>query len=463
MAIRFVREDTSHSGTRDGTSYANAWGGFAEVSWASLAAGDELRVAGPHSLAANITVGAHSGSLAAPVIIRPLVGEDDPPTLTFSGATFLNTNNRSHMVWTDLPFIGGTATCIYLNGATLQNVAFDGNSFAGGTKAIDIDSSAGQAKSNIRINYNEFKDQTGTGSAAPITWYGTTAVANTITGLQIIGNDFTNNASDEVIHLRNTAASATGFQLLGEIVISENIAHDFKGVFLRQSNDLVTSSIHGTLRARRNEIRSNTVASTVIGGGFVISGFSGGLVDGNLVDDCDGQYGGFNIFYNTGLIVARNISRNLTTPTIDACGVLVDHGNVNCSIVANESYDLAGAAAVNSGAAVMILDSTGTIVLGNLSSNCKHGLYFGAVGGGQSGRASGNVMLDCVTSGIYRQNDAATGNNFVVRRNTFSGKTGSTGVNAQASGWTGESENDFSGFTALNNANHNLGKIWAIG
>lgn len=44
--IWWVRPTTAHSGTRDGTSYANAWGTFAEIVWASITAGHRLRVCG---------------------------------------------------------------------------------------------------------------------------------------------------------------------------------------------------------------------------------------------------------------------------------------------------------------------------------------------------------------------------------------------------------------------------------
>ena len=42
----FVRPDTSHGATRDGTSYATAWGGAAEIVWASLGANKTLWICG---------------------------------------------------------------------------------------------------------------------------------------------------------------------------------------------------------------------------------------------------------------------------------------------------------------------------------------------------------------------------------------------------------------------------------
>lgn len=44
-----VREDTTHSGTRNGTSYANAWGGWSEINWASISPDDTIYIEGAHS------------------------------------------------------------------------------------------------------------------------------------------------------------------------------------------------------------------------------------------------------------------------------------------------------------------------------------------------------------------------------------------------------------------------------
>jgi hypothetical protein len=53
MADYYVRESTAHSGTRDGTTYALAWGTFSEVDWGTgvgqLDAGDTLWVCGTHT------------------------------------------------------------------------------------------------------------------------------------------------------------------------------------------------------------------------------------------------------------------------------------------------------------------------------------------------------------------------------------------------------------------------------
>jgi len=36
MATWYVRPNTSHSGSRNGTSYATAWGGWTEIVWGRI-------------------------------------------------------------------------------------------------------------------------------------------------------------------------------------------------------------------------------------------------------------------------------------------------------------------------------------------------------------------------------------------------------------------------------------------
>ena len=64
----YVRPDTSHGATRDGTSYATAWGGFSEIDWGDLGPDATLWVCGVHD-DAQLDVGA-SGSEALPLDIR---------------------------------------------------------------------------------------------------------------------------------------------------------------------------------------------------------------------------------------------------------------------------------------------------------------------------------------------------------------------------------------------------------
>lgn len=61
LGNRYARPDTSHSSTRDGLTYATAWGGVDEIDWAHLGADKTLWICGTW-LDASITVGAEGAS-----------------------------------------------------------------------------------------------------------------------------------------------------------------------------------------------------------------------------------------------------------------------------------------------------------------------------------------------------------------------------------------------------------------
>lgn len=71
----YVRPDTTHNVTRDGTSYATAWGGFAEIVWGSLGADKTLWVCGEYTNSQDFSVDA-SGTAGHPFDIRLDYGPD---------------------------------------------------------------------------------------------------------------------------------------------------------------------------------------------------------------------------------------------------------------------------------------------------------------------------------------------------------------------------------------------------
>jgi hypothetical protein len=72
MADWFVRPDTSHSGMRNGQSYASAWGGWTEIVWSTggLVPGDTLYVCDSHTYSVVLTIGNHGAMAGSRVIIR---------------------------------------------------------------------------------------------------------------------------------------------------------------------------------------------------------------------------------------------------------------------------------------------------------------------------------------------------------------------------------------------------------
>src|SRR5688500_10002169 len=97
MATWYVRPDTSHSATRDGTSFATAWGGWSSIIWggAGITAGDTLYVCGTHSAGAILGVGAHGATSSSRVTIRGDYA-GDPGSIIFTTGNFYLNVNRSY-------------------------------------------------------------------------------------------------------------------------------------------------------------------------------------------------------------------------------------------------------------------------------------------------------------------------------------------------------------------------------
>ena len=133
MAEWFVRPDASHSGTRDGTSYDYAWGGWSAIVWgggSGVAAGDTLYVCGAHSYSAQITIGAHGALVSSRTTIRGDYASD-PGALVFTGSSWLFIG-RDYTTIQNLTITAGTAYCIYLYGALLTGVTIQGCTLNGG-------------------------------------------------------------------------------------------------------------------------------------------------------------------------------------------------------------------------------------------------------------------------------------------------------------------------------------------
>src|SRR5687768_7814475 len=131
MTTWYVRPDTSHSGTRDGTSYDHAWGGWSSVVWggAGVKAGDILYVCGVHTHSAFIQTGAHGGVPGSPATISGGYGPA-PGTIAFASGSFFFLIGKNYTTVEDLRLKGGTSHSLYLYptgelaGTTIQRCEF---------------------------------------------------------------------------------------------------------------------------------------------------------------------------------------------------------------------------------------------------------------------------------------------------------------------------------------------------
>src|SRR5688500_17271540 len=125
MADWFVRPNTSHSGTRNGTSYANAWGGWSEVQWGvgKVTTGDTLYICGAHAYAAVIEPGAAGVTIRGDYVT-------EAGSITFTGANYFNLNKSSSTI--EALTITSENRCIMpaaisITGFTLKNCTLNGS------------------------------------------------------------------------------------------------------------------------------------------------------------------------------------------------------------------------------------------------------------------------------------------------------------------------------------------------
>jgi hypothetical protein len=461
----YVRPDASHGGTNAGTSYANAWQGWASITWggAGVAAGDTLYVLFDHPRTENVDIGNHGSTAGNPCIIR---GDypGAPGSFTFTGAYFVNFF-RSHTTLLNLTINGGTSNCVYGSG-TLAGLSFIGNTFNAAAKsALSFGAGNGTSYTDIIITGCTFTGDCRDGGTATgaINWFAAvTSAVSTITRMTITGNRFVDLiAGRSAIHLRAEDDTDAASKMI-DVLISDNAFERVSGICIEVNNGFATFGNSTGIKVQRNVFRdTDEVPTTAFGGCIWLWGFTSSaafgrpLIEDNVAYNCVGPAGLVNIFYGDYL-VRRNIAYGLSTSTIDACGVLFDFGCNGATAHSNEFYDLTGKAGVsNSGCAIMVLDSQNVRAFNNLAVRCKVGIHIGAEATTQSSVVDFNTLLECSLYGIDITATADEANN-TVRNNAFTASIG-TAVSVRNAGgaWSNENYNAFHGFAAA--SGHTLG------
>ena len=461
MATWYVRPDTSHSGTRNGTTYATAWGGWSAITWGvgGVTAGDTLLVCGAHAYAANVTIGAHLGTLGNECVISGSYAAD-PGSITFSGSVFIS-NARSHTKLQFLTITGATSNCVYESGAP-TNVSYTDNAFIGGTGSI-ISLDGSSSHTSTTISRNTFVTSLYSGSSgSAINWLVGTAATGVITDMTIEDNTFVcagTGAHRGVIVLR-VQSDANVASKFTRVKVRRNDWSVFKGVACEIGSGFPTFGQSAGVLITDNTISNGSETSNALGGGFSIWGFTTdpafpNHIARNAIRDVAGPTGGFNVFYGT-YEVFDNVVDGTTTTTIDGNGMLFDFGNQGARAYRNIFRNLAGKAGTsNSGVGVMVLDSTGCKAFGNLIENCYVGVHLGSAGAGQSCVISGNTFAGVVLYGVDLKTDADEAN-CTVKNNIFIADTGSAvSVRNGGAAWSGEDWNAVVGFAVA--SGHTLG------
>lgn len=478
MADWFVRPDTSHSGTRNGQSYASAWGGWTEVVWGAgsggIAPGDTLYVCDAHSYSSNPLIGNHLATSGSRVTIRgDYAGH--PGSITLNSGAFLDAN-RSYTTITALTFTAASYTagsnpCISPGGAPNKGLWITNNIFnCGNDAAIEFRAFSGWGYEDCVIDGNTFNGGSAPELGGCIMWYVTGAVSSTMKRLTISNNTFSGNSARATVMLKAKFGTALETCTIEDLIVSGNTFENCNGVALElECKKTVASVAVGAcagIKVYSNSIQEQGLSDT-LGGGFAISGFELSTspdfgtndIYGNRCSGLHGLTGFCNPLYGTYRIF-NNYAENITTIDIDGCGVLPDHGCHDTVIFCNEFRDIHGDGSATysaTGFGILILDAENITCYGNLVVNCQVGIGFGnktytspegiSSGTTQSSNVHNNTFVNCAQHGAYLVGGADNTAN-LARNNVFTATSTVPAVKVDSAAWTGESYNCFHGFGA---------------
>lgn len=461
MANKYVRPDTSHSGTRDGTSFETAWGGWSEINWVGLAAGDTLYVCGTFLIASTISIGAHNGSTTQRVIVSGnYSGVPGVITITAGGGVFLS-SSRANTEISNLTINANASNCIFI-ASSASNCVYKNNTFNAGSAgaALSFSGATGQDHQDVLIEGNTFNSlSTASATSFALNWFPTTGLNSSLTRFTIKDNKFNNFVSGRaIVHFR-IQSDANVASKMTDIIINGNTWQNCFGTACEINSGFNTFGQSSGLQVINNKVYNQQPSplSLVLGGGFSLwgfttsstTGFGANKISNNIVKKSYGPIGGFDLFFGSYSIY-DNLIEDLESYTIDANGILFDYGCNNCYAYRNTINNLRGKENVeNSGSGIMILDSTNIFVFGNVIKNVRKGLFVGNKTGqttGQSATVYNNTFINTVTDGVYilSTSDIST---LVVKNNIFI--SGNNSVRNLNTAWSDETYNTFYKYTTI--------------
>ena len=461
MADWFVRPDTSHSGMRNGQSYASAWGGWTEVIWGAggIVPGDTLYVCDSHTYSAILAIGNHGATAGNRVTIR-----GDYPghsgSITFGAGVYYIDANRNYTTITALTINAGSDACISPGGQPNKGLWITNNTFSCGAQAaIKFRAFNTWGYEDTIISGNTFNGGSGSPGGGCIQWYVTAAVTSTIKRLTISNNTFSRNSAQRAtVQLLALFGTVLEGCTIEDLIVSGNTFENCNSVALevecKKTVAAVTVGANRGIKVYDNVIR-NQGLSGLFGGAFAVSGFERSSTPDFGENDiynnwCSGLHGltGFcNPLYGTYRIF-NNYAENISTAGIDGCGVLPDHGCHDTVIFNNEFRDIHGDGASTytaTGFGILVLDAINITCYGNLIVNCQVGVGFGNKGPGQSSNIFNNTFVNCALHAAYLVGGANNTTN-LVRNNIFTTRNSLPAVKVDSAAWTGESNNCFYGF-----------------
>lgn len=431
MATWYVRPSTAHGSTRNGTSYATAWGGWGEIVWggAGVVGGDTLYVCGAHTASADVTVGAHGASSnAARATVSGGYG-GDPGSLTIASG-FLNIA-RNFTNIADLTLVRTTTvgTILY---CPVSNVTISGMDISGTGTGISIDGTA--ARSNIVIRGNSIHDCTGTlgSSGRGIAFIASTA-SLTHSSISVVGNTITR-CTDFGLRFSMESAAWDTSTFDGIFFSGNNISYCGGVSALLRSGNADTTTWPAVL-SKNIYVWNNTISNcgTTAGangqhGGIAVSGCTAPWISANRVSNCYVTGAGIQTAKNVNPVIIRNIVHSIRSgsPTsafqnglpIDGNGVFLDNLTRGGIVRENVIYDLVSTGNPNSGTGLSFWNTT---VAGAFESNFVYDCYIGGSYGNATETGNefvGNTFVNCAV-GIYKHGTGVLTGNCVIKNNLF--------------------------------------------
>lgn len=456
MATWYVRPDISHNTTRNGTSYATAWGGWPAIVWggAGVVGGDTLYVCGAHTAAAILAVGNHGATVSNRVTIRGDYALS-PGSILVAGGNYYFNINRSYTDLLNVTVVAGTGPCVMVTGAPSNGVTIRGCTFFGAAdamiKMLALDT---WSYVDLTIDSNTFSGGSGGTGGSAIQWYVTSAITSRLTNLQITNNNFTKcSAARAVILLRVLNAALVGTKM-ADVRISGNTFNDCGAAMMEVYGPEVTDRNTG-IQIYDNKIYNQTMVGG-LGGAIVLGGFGHSLTENfgenviynNKAYGLNGPTGFVNPMWGTYKIF-ENEAEDIATTTIDGCGILFDHGCHDTVAFGNKFKRITGTGVKDytSGFGILVLDATNCEAYGNVFDGCVIGVGYGNKVGGQSSNIHNNTFLDVSLSGFNGNGGADFTTNNLVRNNLLKARSPDVAsVRFLAGVWGGESHNAFEGF-----------------
>lgn len=442
----YVREDTSHNVSRDGLSYATAWGGWGEIQWNSVVgAGDTLLVCGSHSYAEEVDMGQPNATAEARTTIDGNC-PSDVGSITITSANYFY-NARNYINFQNLIFNAQTTKPAFYNSHG-NSLVFTNVIFNGGTQGFSFATNAGTT-TDITFNNCTFKDQSGNG----VTW----EIADADTAASLSGIHFNNSTflnSDNGINLKldvEGIATATDISIYNTKFF--NIA-SFAAIVVNNGLNYLWEDVQFSYNTCGNS------ANCFAGSGY---GSSTSDYGKNIIWDNE-IYGTTSVvaidpIYVQYLDVRRNKIHDGSSDDIDGNGILIDYGCSHIIVESNNIYNMVGNPSyTNSGVAIMALNADDVIIKNNYGTGNKYGLFQGdvsAVIGPAPGtiRFINNTFTNNLSGGIEVRDTISTEEaaNIYFQNNILTANSVGIGFDDTLNGDSVHSNNIFYGFTTTYN------------